>query len=253
MKRFPKLFSLSFAALAAFSIGNADAALVFDLNDDACTGGCGPAGTSFGTVTLTQVDADTVHVDVDLSPTGVSFFIDTGAGYALTWNGPSGETIENVNPPLGFNFLPYNDPATPPTGYDTGGNFGSFNYAIECEAAPKGSDAATTAMYCASQPGGGGGQHSALSFDVNLSPALLVTDFTGTNPQGFYFSVDLIGPSGNTGVVAANTFTNQPDCIPGSPNCSPDTNVPEPSTLALLGATLLAGVGARKRRGSPGA
>ena len=59
MKRFPKLFSLGFAALAALSIGHADASLVFDLNIDACTGGCGPAGTSFGTVTLTQVDADT--------------------------------------------------------------------------------------------------------------------------------------------------------------------------------------------------
>ena len=249
MKCRSKLVSFGFAAFAALSINTADASLVFDLNDDACSGGCGPAGTSFGTVTLTQVDADTVHVDVDLSPTGVSFFIDTGAGYALTWNGPSGETIENVNPPLGFNFLAYTEPAA----YDTGGDFGKFNYAIECEAAPKGSDAATVAMYCASQPGGGGGQHSALSFYVNLSPALLLTDFTGTNPQGFYFSVDLIGPSGNTGVVAANTFTNQPDCIPGSPNCSPDTNVPEPSTLALLGATLLAGVGLRKRRGLPGA
>ena len=225
----------------------AHASLIFDLNDDGCTGGCGAPGTSFGTVTLTGVDADTVHVSVDLNPAGVSFFIDTGAGYALTWNGPAGETVTNVAPALGFDFLGYDA-----GGYHTGGGFGDFLYAIECNAAPK--DALDPALYCASAPGGGGGQNSHLSFDVNLSPALALADFTATD-KGFYFTVDLIGPSGRTGVIGADTFTNQ-TCTPGTTDCNPDPRctgascdptVPEPGTLALLGIGLGAAVRYRRR------
>jgi PEP-CTERM motif-containing protein len=217
--------------------------LVFDLDVDSCTGGCGPSGTLFGTITLSTVDTDTVHVDVDLSQALISYFIQTGAGYALTWNGPSGEVVSDMLPPTGFTVFPWLD-TSGSGGYDTGGNFGKFNYAIECEAAPK--NAVDPSTYCASQPGGGGAQYSNLSFDVTHVPSLALTDFFATNPQGFYFSVDLLGPSGNTGVVGANTFT---ECTPTTPGCDPPPTVPEPGTLALIGISLLSGVAVgRKRR-----
>jgi hypothetical protein len=250
------LIVTAFAAVPlGFAVATSASPLVFNLDVDSCSGGCGPSGTLFGTVTLsTTADSDTVHVDVDLSQTLVSYFIQTGAGYALTWNGPSGESVSNVSPAAGFEFLGYSDPSVKKGGYSTGGNFGTFSYAIECEVAPK--DALDPSAYCASQPGGGGKQYSDLSFDVTLSPALTLTDFMATNPQGFYFSVDVIGPSGNTGVIGANTFQectpNTPgcapqECLPTTPGCTP--SVPEPGTLALIGVSLLSGLALRRKRG----
>ena len=251
MNRFLGIFAVTAAATMLALPGSARADLIFDLNVDSCTGGCGPAGTLFGTVTLSAIDGDTVHVDVDLSQALVSYFIQTGAGYALTWNGPSGEVVSDMAPITGFTPLPYLPSAS---GYDTGGDFGKFNYAIFCEAAPN--KAPNPLDYCASQNGGGGAQYSDLSFNVTHSPTLALSDFAATNPQGFYFSVDLLGPSGNTGVVGANTFH---ECTPGTPGCTPtpDCNpatqvctptVPEPGTLALIGVSLLSGVMVRLRR-----
>ena len=249
------LIVTAFAAVPlGFAASTSASAIVFDLDVDSCSGSCGPSGTLYGTVTLSTVDADTIHVDVDLSQALVSYFIQTGAGYALTWNGPSGETVSNMSPVTGFDFLGYSDPNANKGGYSTGGNFGTFSYAIECEVAPK--DAPDPSAYCASQPGGGGMQYSELSFDVTLSPALTLTDFMATNPEGFYFSVDLIGPNGNTGVIGANDFQ---ECTPNTPGCSPQEclpttpgcipSVPEPGTLALIGVSLLSGLALRRRRG----
>lgn len=260
MRRTTRTFLGALMTSAALALGgafatpaNATSMLIFDLDVDSCTGTCGPAGTLFGTVTLTEVDADTVHVDVNLSQDLISYFISTGAGYSLTWNGPSGETVENMSPATGFTVLPWLDTSSN-GGYDTGGNFGKFNYAILCEAAPN--KAPNPQDYCASQPGGGGAQYSELSFDVTHAPTLALTDFAATNPQRFFFSVDLIGPNGNTGVIGANSFTEctvgAPGCVPRecpptAPECTPST-VPEPGTLALIGISLLSGVALRRSR-----
>jgi len=211
----------TFAAPAA-------ADLVFDLDVDGCTGGCGPSGTLFGTVTLSTVDADTIHVDVELTPEFTTMFVNTGAGYSLTWVGLTGETVDNLT--SGFSFLGFGS-------YSTGGNFGTFNYAIDC----------VVGGVACPKTGGGNATTSSLEFDVTHSPTLALTDFAATNPQGFYFTVDLIGPTGRTGVVGADSSTTT-DCTPGSPDCSPDTNVPEPGTLALLASSLIGGGFIRKRR-----
>jgi PEP-CTERM motif-containing protein len=214
----------------AAAVAPAHASLIFNLDDDACTGGCGDPGTLFGTVTLTEVAADTVHVDVELAPDLVTMFVQTGAGFSLTWNGPSGETVDNLSP--GFTFLGYLQSAS---GYDTGGNFGKFNYAIDCTGAP-----------ACPGPGGGGATVSTMSFDAIHSPTLALADFVATNPQGYYFTVDLIGPSGRTGVIGSKTVTEQQDCTPGAPECTP--TVPEPGTLALLGVALAGGLATARRR-----
>jgi hypothetical protein len=207
--------SVAFGATTFANSANATSMLIFDLDVDSCTGTCGPPGTLFGTVTLTEVDTDTIHVDVDLSQDLLSYFINTGAGYSLTWNGPDGEVVSNMSPATGFTVLPWLDTSSN-GGYDTGGNFGKFNYAILCEVAP------------------------------NKAP----------NPQGFFFSVDLIGPNGNTGVIGAKSFTEctegAPGCVPQecpptAPECTPPT-VPEPGTLALIGISLLSGVALRRSR-----
>src|SRR5262245_60462995 len=93
------LISCSFALALVSLAGEASANLIFDLNTDGCSSGCG--ATSYGTVTLSTVDADTVHVDVELTPQFVSMFIQTGAGYSFTWKGPSGETVSGLT--TGFN------------------------------------------------------------------------------------------------------------------------------------------------------
>ena len=114
--------------------------------------------------------------------------------------------------------------------------FGTFKYAVDCVAGGG-----------ACGNGASNSTTSSLEFDVNHSPTLSLADFAATNPEGFYFTVDLIGPTGRTGVVGANTFTTSPDCIPGSPECQPDTGLPEPGTLALL-AVAMFGVAVGSRR-----
>ena len=222
------LFGATLGIAAAVAPAPAHASLIFDLDVDSCTGGCGDPGTVFGTVTLTEVAPDTVHVDVELAPDLVTMFVQTGAGFSLTWNGPTGETVANLS--AGFTFLGYQPSAT---GYDTGGNFGKFNYAIDCTGSP-----------ACPGPGGGGAAVSTMSFDAIHSPTLGLADFVSTNPQGYFFTVDLIGPSGRTGVVGANTVTDP--CTPGAPECTP--SVPEPGTLALLGIALVGGFASARRR-----
>ena len=166
--------NLFIAGALACALGNsATAATVFKLTADACTGTCGTS--PFGTVTLDQLNSNTVNVTVDLIPG--ERFAGTGAGEALEFNlTTSSFTIQNLT--SGFDVGPA--PATASA-------FGSFLQSIDCSACQGGK---------ASNPAG------PLSFDVTSASGIQISDFVA-NGKGYYFASDIFGVNGNTGNVAA--------------------------------------------------
>src|SRR5215468_12515037 len=98
MSSFKKLWLIVplVAVLMALTAPSASAADVsFNLTSDHCTGGCGPAGTIFGTVALTQ-NGTTVDVVVHLN-TGFAF-ANTGAAdnQAFKFNAGPPVTLANI-------------------------------------------------------------------------------------------------------------------------------------------------------------
>lgn len=182
----------------------AQAGVIYSLNQDACSGGCGVS--PFGTVTLSQVNAQTVMVSEVLF-TG-NLFINAGAGDALEFNitGNPAITISNIS--AGFSVGPAPDSASA---------FGSFDYSVTCSGCGSGASAPL--------PG-------PLEFKVTLTGGgnLSVSDFV-VNGDGYMFASDIIGNSGNTGNVGSND--------PGLPS-----GVPEPSAglLSIAGLALLGGI-----------
>lgn len=126
--------ALTVAAVTVGAVSPAHADLVYNLNNDNCTGGCGPANTIFGTVTLsdgTGANSGDLKITVDLA-TGYTFHQTQGNAFnAFVYN--IGGT------PLG---LPsgFTADSTPKDPYD---GFGTFLYGINYSGTPAQADLLT--------------------------------------------------------------------------------------------------------------
>jgi PEP-CTERM motif-containing protein len=201
----PALLSLGLVTLPAM-------ADQYSLTQDHCTGGCGTA--PFGTIDVTQDGTNTVKLVVTLS--GSDKFVSTGFPGSFGFDLVGNPTIGISNLTSGWSLLS-----------TTAGNlhfdgFGSLDYALLCNACGHG----------ASNPFAG-----PISFDITaagLTPGSFKELSRPPGSEQTYFVADILGSTGNTGVVGATLVK---------------TAVPEPTSLLLFGSgASLLGLSVLRRR-----
>jgi hypothetical protein len=176
-----------------------------------------------GTITVTQAGANSVAVHVTLQAgfgfvstgagAGASFFFRLLGNPTITYSGiSSGWAIPNV--------IPVNQQAAGM--YAGDGLMNQFEYALNCNP-PSGA--------C----GNGGSRPAPSPLDFIVTAAgLTPAAFNDTgNASGSPFAADVLSSNGNTGLIDASLST---------------TNVPEPTSLALLGGILAFTVRKIRRR-----
>jgi len=205
--------TLALGALGALCLfaTPASATLVFTYDNSGCCG-TGP----FGTVTLNQLGAGMVDVRVDLVP-GVGF-VNTGSGDALNFNLSGFPALAAGN----FTFITagLSFHQGPPLIHADGS--GNWMYGILCNTATCGS-------------GGNSPYAGPIEFVLTLAGLTEGSFIATTDSNGNFFASDVCdkypktdgpGCAGNTGEI----WTSSP----------PRERAPEPGSLALLGAAVLA-------------
>ncbi len=195
------------AVVGVFASASAATATTIDLTADHCTGGCAPPGTIFGTVTLTQ---NLANVDVTVHLNSPFEFAKTGAAdmQAFKFNA-SGVVLGDIT----VNQTVPGQTLIADTGAFNGDGTGTFVFGIACSTC-------------------GGGLSTAFANNLVFHVAnATIADLTAANALGFVFAADIGNPTtGKTGPIGA---LFQPGPVPQS-------TVPEPTSLVLVGTGFLA-------------
>lgn len=166
----------------------------------------------YGTIAVTQLTSTSVQVTLTLTSGFV--FANTGAGEALAFNlsGVTGVSITGIT--AGFGVGPAPTTASP---------FGAFGYSVSCTTCGPGTSPPTLS--------------GPLTFVVSVSSGTISASSFVANAGGFFFASDIGFPAVNGVRVTQNVASN------GS-----TSQVPEPTSMALLGSGLVGLAGAIRRK-----
>ena len=204
------LAPIAAVAMMAFSVSASAAQQSWILN---VWGGSGNPGSGpWGTVTVNEVDATHVDVNVTLTIPPSVGFVDTGGHTPFTFNLNDAADLITVST-AGFG-VGTNPPFPNPS-------FGDFTNGIVCTTPPCG-------------PGGSNPNPGPLNFSIFDADGINISSFVG-NAGGWLFAADILA-NGFTGAVGTNT--------PAIPE-------PETYAMMLVGFSLLGWV-ARRRKQSLG-
>lgn len=222
-----KILVTAFAVAAmAVGIGRAQADIIRSgvFTSDHCTGGCGVSATNPGALlTVTDHQNGTLDFTIQTAPNYVIIGSGFQASFAFNLIGNPTITYSSIIPP-GTYSIPGGISPQQNAGSLMVDGFGNFEYGIDVI-----------------NNGFGNNAGSTLSFSIS-GTGLDITDLaelsTGGSPPAF-FALDVahtVGGVTTTGAIDISlVLTPGQQCFPG-----PCTTIPEPSSLAVFGATLIA-------------